>query len=55
MNPINVKSLSDNFATAFQPNKTGLMPLHHSVIDGNSALTNARHPGYQSLERNYTF
>ena len=26
--------------------KTGLMPSHHSVIDGNSALTNARHPGY---------
>jgi SusD family. len=46
MNPTNVTNMLNNFAKAFQENKTELMPLHQSVIDGNTALKNAQLPGY---------
>jgi starch-binding outer membrane protein, SusD/RagB family len=46
MNASNVNSLTNNFAKAFQANKTELMPLHQSVVDANAALKNAQHPGY---------
>ncbi|MEI6949081.1 RagB/SusD family nutrient uptake outer membrane protein [Paraflavisolibacter sp. H34] len=46
MNAANVNALLNNFAKAFQANKTELMPLHQSVIDANPTLKNAQHPGY---------
>lgn len=41
-----ITSLNTNFAKAFTQNKSELLPLPQSIIDSDTALTRAQHPGY---------